>query len=47
MEISWAVNRHLSLNGIYSHFFPGGFFRRSQPQGQTVDFITAFLSFKF
>jgi hypothetical protein len=47
VEVVYAFNRHLSFNGIYSHFFRGRFFRENQPQGREVDFVTAFLTFKF
>jgi hypothetical protein len=47
VEVVYAFNRHLIFNGIYSHFFRGRFFRENQPPGREVDFVTAFLTFKF
>jgi hypothetical protein len=44
--VNWAIQRHLSLIFIYTHFFPGPFLENTGPHG-SVDQISTWLDFKF
>lgn len=45
-QLLWDIDRHLSLVGIYGHFFAGRFLRETGP-GEDVDFFTTWLTYKF
>jgi alginate export protein len=45
-QLFWDVDRHLTLVGIYGHFFAGRFLRESGP-GEDVDYVTTWLSYRF
>jgi hypothetical protein len=44
--LNWAIQRHLGMIFIYTHFFPGAFLENTGPHG-SVDQISAWLDFKF
>ena len=44
--LNWAIQRHLGMIFIYTHFFPGPFLENTGPHG-SVDQISAWLDFKF
>ncbi len=45
-QAEWQVNRHLTLLGIYTHFFAGAFLKESGP-GRDVDYVTTWVTYKF
>jgi hypothetical protein len=45
-QLSWDIDRHLSLVGIYGHFFTGSFLKESG-KGADVDYLTSWLTYKF
>lgn len=45
-QLSWAIGRHLSFLAIYGHFFTGSFLKDSGA-GEDVDYLTAWLTYKF
>jgi hypothetical protein len=45
-QLYWDIDRHLSLVGIYGHFFAGSFLKQSGP-GKDIDYLTTWLSYKF
>jgi len=45
-QLYWDIDRHLSLVGIYGHFFAGPFLRESGP-GADVDYLTSLWTYKF
>jgi hypothetical protein len=45
-QLYWDIDRHLSLVGIYGHFFAGSFLKESGP-GKDIDYLTTWLSYKF
>jgi hypothetical protein len=45
VQLDWKVNRHISLTGIYLHFFPGDFLKETRP-AFPVNFIAAWVSYK-
>ena len=46
VQLEWQLDRHISLTAIYLHFFPGPFLKETQP-GQDVDFVAAWVTYKF
>jgi hypothetical protein len=44
--LSWAIDRHLSLNGTFGYFWTGGFFRESLP-GKDIAYAAAWATYKF
>jgi hypothetical protein len=44
--LNWAIQRHLGMIVIYTHFFPGPFLRNTGPS-DPVDHFSAWLDFKF
>jgi hypothetical protein len=44
--VEWEMNRHLTLNGAYAHFFAGRFLKETRP-GEDVDYASAWITFKF
>jgi len=44
--VNWAIQRHLGMIFIYTHFFPGPFLENSGSHG-SVDQVSAWLDFKF
>lgn len=46
LQIEWRLDRHISLTSIYLHFFPGAFLKETQP-GRNVDFVAAWVTYKF
>ncbi len=45
-QLEWSFDRHLTVTGIYAHFFTGEFIKETGP-GRDVDYITTWLSYKF
>src|SRR5437773_7469392 len=45
-QLQWKLNRHLTFMMDYEHFFPGEFLKQSTA-GQSVDYFTAWLDFRF
>lgn len=45
-QLFWDMDRHLSAVAIYGHFFAGRFLKQSGP-GEDVDYVTAWLTYKF
>lgn len=43
----WRVNRHLSVNFAYDHFFAGPFLRNAIPRRRSVDYAAAWITYKF
>ena len=46
LELKWQVSDHLSLNGIYTYFQPGGFLHENPPD-RPVNFFTVWAQYKF
>jgi hypothetical protein len=46
LQLEWRLDRHISLTTMYLHFFPGPFLKETQP-GRNVDFVTAWVTYKF
>jgi hypothetical protein len=45
-QLYWDINRHVSLVGIYGHFFAGRYLKESGP-GKDIDYLTSWLTYKF
>jgi len=45
-QLYWDIDRHLSLVGIYGHFFAGPFLRETRP-GEDVNYLTTWMTYKF
>ena len=46
VQVSWNVDRHVSLLANYSRFYPGGFLRDNHLD-KTVDYVTTWVDYKF
>ncbi len=46
LSVEWRIDRHLALDLFYAHFFAGPFLEETPP-GEDVDFIGAWITFKF
>lgn len=46
LNANWQINRHLAITGIYTHFFPGEFIRRTGPAND-IDFAELTLKVQF
>lgn len=46
VTLEYEFNRHLSFVANYSHFFAGRFIKESGP-GDDVDYVTAWVAFRF
>ncbi len=44
--VEWKIERHISLTGVYARFFAGEFLKETTP-GKDVDYVSAWLTFKF
>lgn len=44
--LEWRVNRHLTLTADYAHFFAGDFLKETPP-GEDVDYVSAWLTYRF
>ncbi|HEV2177652.1 MAG TPA: alginate export family protein [Terriglobia bacterium] len=42
----WNIQRHISVVGIYAHFFPGPFLRQTGP-ARNVNWVTGWIDYKF
>jgi hypothetical protein len=42
----WRLGRHLTLVGVYTHFFAGPFVRETGP-GRDIDYVSAWATYKF
>jgi hypothetical protein len=45
-NFEWAIQRHLTVTAAYSHFFAGPFLEESG-SGEDIDYVSAWLTFKF
>jgi hypothetical protein len=45
-NFEWAIQRHVTLTAAYSHFFAGPFLEESG-SGEDIDYVSAWLTFKF
>lgn len=45
-SIQWNLNRHLSVNIVYAHFFAGRFLRDG-PEGHDVNYLSTWVTFRF
>lgn len=45
-QLEWSMNRHASITALYLHFFPGEFLRQAPPD-RPVNFVAAWLSYRF
>jgi len=43
----WQVNRYLSVNAAYDHFFAGPFLVKATPPRRSVDYAAAWVTYKF
>lgn len=46
VQLSWDIDRHLSLAAIYGHFFAGEFLKETEP-GKDVDYVTTWVTYQF
>jgi hypothetical protein len=44
--VTWEINRHFSMTLYYGHFFVGEFLEETPP-GKSVDYCSAWITFKF
>jgi hypothetical protein len=45
--VYWQYNRHLLLATAYDHFFAGPFLHKAIPRRRSVDYLAAWLQYKF
>ena len=45
-QMEWHTNRHVTVTGMYSHFFAGEFLKETRP-GRDVDYCSVWLTYKF
>jgi hypothetical protein len=45
--VYWQVNRHLSVNAAYDHFFAGPFLVKATPPRRSLDYAAAWVTYKF
>jgi hypothetical protein len=45
-QLEWDIDRHITLIAIYAHFLAGPFLRETGPS-KDVDYLTAWLTYKF
>ncbi len=45
-QVSWQIDRHLSVTANYTHFFAGTFLQQTGPS-QDIDFVAAWVQYKF
>ncbi|MEQ1886068.1 MAG: alginate export family protein [Bryobacteraceae bacterium] len=46
LPLQYSVDRHLTVTAFYSHFFAGRFLRESPP-GRSVNYVSAFITYRF
>jgi Alginate export len=46
VQAEWQLGRHMTLMGIYTHFFAGAFLKETGP-GQDVDYVTTWVIYRF
>src|SRR5262249_33941085 len=46
VQLHWDMDRHMTFDVVYSHFFAGDFIKDSGP-GADVDFVAAWLVYRF
>ena len=46
VQLEWEIDRHMTFDVVYSHFFAGDFLKRSG-SGADVDFVGAWLVYRF
>jgi hypothetical protein len=45
--VYWQYNRHLLLSAAYDHFFAGPFLHNANPRRHSVDYVAAWVTYKF
>ena len=45
-QLEWRASLHLSITGVYLHFFPGEFLKKAPPD-RPVNFVAAWFTYKF
>ena len=45
-QLQWNIDRHITFIAIYAHFLAGPFLRETGP-GKDVDYVTAWITYKF
>jgi Alginate export len=46
LQFEWRLDRHLTLTGVYGHFFAGPFLEQTRP-GRDVDYCSTWITYKF
>jgi hypothetical protein len=46
VSFEWPIERHLTVNGDYAHFFAGGFLRQST-SGTDMDYVSFWITYRF
>ena len=44
--LQWNISRHFSASAVYAHFFAGDFLKESPP-GKDVNYVSAWVTFRF